>query len=1766
MATDTATSSDDLHQAADDMAPRTYKCLKAGCNWSQDLEPDVGPIWLKDHLDTEHAVVPKAKPPSLPLPKLSGQISMEIFEEFCREWENWKTSSNVEAGKETSYLIGCCEQSLKLEVQASTCNITAKPENEMLELLQKHAVITKAKSAMITELLNIRQAEDETIRKYKSRIDAVARNCGLEIKCTHACCADKAKVQFADIVVKHVMVNGLHDEDTRKEVLGTASLDEKTLADTVTIIEAKETALRSMPGYRSGSEKAAMSSYRKETRIAKTDSRLQLTGKCEKCAKVFKNRHLQTGRGKPDEVKTLKLCHDCWAEARKQKSGKNGSRPDSAAARDGASDNAAANNTGGGDDFLASEDGKWQTVARRRTGRRRKAPATAADSASSVDGAVPAMMWDSRRGWVQRSEGHGRVRLTAFTTAGDHRMFGLTHAHIKPTEITVVADSGCQSPIMGLDHLYRLGLKKRDLVRVKATATSISGSQIDIIGIVVLRLSGVDKNTGKTAETAGQVRVARDVRDFYISKQMMRDLGIIKDDFPSVQVAEVRSETEPVAGERASCGCLRRAPPPPLPERLPMEPTEANVERMKSWILDRYAASAFNKCPHMRLPMMTCDPIRIHIDPEARPVAATTASTVPLHLREAVKEQLEEDVALGTIEKVPIGVKTMWQARMHVVPKPDGTPRRTVDLRHLNENCLRETEHIVPPWKQARSIPAGVWKTKSDAWNGYHSCPLDERDRHLTTFITEWGRYWYRAAPQGFLASGDGYNQRYGRLIEDMPRVTRCVDDLAMWDGDLEEHWWRTLRYIDRIARNGIIISPAKFEFCSREIEFAGFRITETGVKPLAKYLDAVAKFPRPTNITDVRSFFGLICQLSHYAQLRDLMAPFKPFLSPRTRFEWSDELEEAFIAARKEIVAAIEHGVEIFEPGRQTVISPDWSKKGIGYFLYQKWCDCPSRVTTCCEHGWRVVLAGSRFLTSAEQNYWPTEGEALAVVWALEDSRFFTLGCTDLEVQTDHKPLVKLLGDRTLDEIQNRRLVNLKERTFPWKFGVSWVAGRTIPAPDATSRHPQARQEDVEPVSVAAAMDVIRVAEDDGADLAGDNEMAAGTDNNMRQFRAVTREIVKEETAADRGLQQLIEEITSGFHNRLDDLPADVAKFWQYREGLYVVDGIVMLGERAVIPKKLRKEVLHNLHGAHQGVSQMLARAATAVFWPGITADVQEVRDQCEACGRMAPSQRPTHPVPPVIPTGPFEAVASDYFDLAGNHYLIVVDRLTNWADVRKAKPKTDEAGTQGLMDLFREVFRNYGVPLEISSDGGPEYKSREFENFLQRWGVRHRLSSAHHAASNGRAEVAVKAVKRALRENTDADGNVDNDRVTRALLTMRNTPDRDTGNSPAMLLLGRPLRDTLPLLQPWGRTESPVHRGVGAQPIRSEWHDRWDLQEEALRHRLGKNVDKMEAKAHDLRPLDLQAHVRVQNQSGNAPRRWDKTGTVVGRNLALDKYWVKMDGSRRVTERNRKFLRLFTPARTGLEKPAGYQVPQLAPEGRIQPGQDKQKQDNQKQDTEKQDYQKQETQKQDDREQESPDRADGPRYDMATPARSPGTPEFVTPRSSPMAGQPGPARSTPRPEKRPMAKRRVTFNLEQGEPEPQAASEPPPREVPPPAAPPAASQPPARTNDRPRRERTKPAWQLSGDFDMEASAFEVRCSDKGIAKANNSVVGVSGHAEDDSHETGSTGRLETGPPDGGYNAARVADMLGEAAAVLGRILAIVANDSDVEDKNGKD
>ena len=144
--------------------------------------------------------------------------------------------------------------------------------------------------------------------------------------------------------------------------------------------------------------------------------------------------------------------------------------------------------------------------------------------------------------------------------------------------------------------------------------------------------------------------------------------------------------------------------------------------------------------------------------------------------------------------------------------------------------------------------------------------------------------------------------------------------------------------------------------------------------------LTPLETFPLPLTPQDIRSWFGLVNQVSNYAQLRDIMAPFKPFLIPRCKFSWSPELEATFQKSKESIVDSIRQGVEIFDMQRRTCLRPDWSRRGIGFFLLQQHCNCPSGIPDCCPGGWRITLAGSRFLTSAEQRYAAIEGEALAV------------------------------------------------------------------------------------------------------------------------------------------------------------------------------------------------------------------------------------------------------------------------------------------------------------------------------------------------------------------------------------------------------------------------------------------------------------------------------------------------------------------------------------------------------------------------------------------------------------------------------------------------------------------------------------------------------------------------------------------------------------------------------------------------------------------
>ena len=172
------------------------------------------------------------------------------------------------------------------------------------------------------------------------------------------------------------------------------------------------------------------------------------------------------------------------------------------------------------------------------------------------------------------------------------------------------------------------------------------------------------------------------------------------------------------------------------------------------------------------------------------------------------------------------------------------------------------------------TVPHKVKKSTLDAWNGYHSVAIREEDRHLTTFLTPEGRFRYRTAPQGFLASGDGYTHRYDEITKNVDNIKRVVDDTLLYAKNLKDAFYQVAKYLELAGNNGIILNPEKSNFEKDVVDWAGVRITQDGIEPLPEHIEAIKNFPVPENITDMRSYWALVNQVSNYYARQPQLVP----------------------------------------------------------------------------------------------------------------------------------------------------------------------------------------------------------------------------------------------------------------------------------------------------------------------------------------------------------------------------------------------------------------------------------------------------------------------------------------------------------------------------------------------------------------------------------------------------------------------------------------------------------------------------------------------------------------------------------------------------------------------------------------------------------------------------------------------------------------------------------------------------------------------------
>jgi len=358
---------------------------------------------------------------------------------------------------------------------------------------------------------------------------------------------------------------------------------------------------------------------------------------------------------------------------------------------------------------------------------------------------------------------------------------------------------------------------------------------------------------------------------------------------------------------------------------------------------------------------------------------------------------------------VPVAEPTEWISPAFFVPKPKGGARLVCDFTGINKYIQRPVHPFPSPQQLLQNIGsnAKVFVTL-DAVQGYHQIVMDKASSHMTTFILPSGRYRYTRAPMGLNASSDEWCARSDAANQGIPGTQKIVDDIHICRENLVQLNKRMRAVLQRCCQHGITLSKKKATI-GREVDFAGYIVSNKGVSPEPEKLRAIQDFPVPTDATGLRSFLGLVVQLSCFLpDLAHMTQPLRELLKKNVAFNWLPEHQEQFERIKKEL-CTIPMRNHFFDPVKETELLTDASRlKGLSYALVQG------------EGGSRqFIKCGSRALTPAGSRYATVELEALAIQYAISSCRHYLLGGPAFRVVTDHKPLIQMFS-KPLSDVEN--------------------------------------------------------------------------------------------------------------------------------------------------------------------------------------------------------------------------------------------------------------------------------------------------------------------------------------------------------------------------------------------------------------------------------------------------------------------------------------------------------------------------------------------------------------------------------------------------------------------------------------------------------------------------------------------------------------------------------------------------------------------------
>lgn len=764
----------------------------------------------------------------------------------------------------------------------------------------------------------------------------------------------------------------------------------------------------------------------------------------------------------------------------------------------------------------------------------------------------------------------------------------------------------------------------------------------------------------------------------------------------------------------------------------------------------------------------TQNKVKLELNPEctSRPIFCKPR-TVPYAFREQVNAELDRLEQLGVISPVSTNE---WGTPLVPVLKEDGSIRICADYKITVNKCLVDDRQPLPRVDDIfNALQGGTAFTKLDLNMAYNQLELDEPSEKIAAWSTTRGVYLVHRLPFGVKTATGIFQRTMERLFQGLSGVFVFVDDIIVTGKTERDHINNLGKVFQRLVDVGLRLRKDKCLFFQDSVKYLGHIVNREGLSKSNERVEAIMNAPRPKDVSEVRSFCGLINYYGRYIRnLAQRMHPLYQLLKEEAKFNWNAECERAFEEVKAEV--AKEVTLAHFNPKLPIILETDASEKGIGGVLSHRLPNGDER----------PIAFTSRTLSKAESNYPVIQKEALAIIEATKKFHDYIIG-HPLTLRTDHKPLLGIFGDKKgIPGLAAARMQRWAIHLSAFNYKIEHKKGVENCVADALSRLPLPGESS----SVDEGKTYVHFIEERGVKL--------------------NHNVIRHETSTDVILAKVYTAVLDGSVKNL--VGPTYQPYRQRGDELTIESGVLMWGYRVVIPPKCQQKVMESIHASHMGIVKSKSIARSYVWWPGIDDDLEKFIKGCEACATVRPSPPKTELKPWENTGKAWSRLHIDYAGpINGNHFLIIMDSFSKWIEIFQTKTTTSDFTIGKLM----HVFARFGLPDVIVSDAGTQFTSDVFKQFMSSNGIKAIVTPPGHPASNGAAENAVKTFKKTFRaalifakkNNRSCDLNVI---IQRYMMDYRTTIHCTTGQTPAKLLLGRELKTRMNLLRPPSATET--------------------------------------------------------------------------------------------------------------------------------------------------------------------------------------------------------------------------------------------------------------------------------------------------------------------------------------------------------------------------